>query len=52
MEPHPKIYPIRGGPATTHAVKLENGALAQRSHNHTVGIEGRRLPSHGHAAPL
>jgi hypothetical protein len=51
MEPHPKIYPIRGGPATTHTAKLENGPLPQRSHDHTVGIERRRLPSHSHAAP-
>jgi len=52
MEPHPKIYPIRGGQATTQTAKLENGPLPQRSHDHTVAIDRRSLPCHGHAAPL
>jgi len=52
MEPQPKIYPIRGGPATTHTSKLKIGPLPQRSHNHTVCIQRHRWPCHGHAAPL
>jgi len=52
MELDPKIYPIRGGPATTHPAMLGNGPLPQRSHDHTVGIQRRTLPSYGHAAPL
>ena len=52
MEPHLKILPSRGGPATTHTAKLEKGPILQRSHDHTVGIQRRRLLSHGRAAPL
>jgi len=52
MQPHPKIYPIRGGPAITHTTKLENGPLPQRSHDHTLFIQQRRLPRHGHTAPF
>jgi hypothetical protein len=52
MEPHPKIYPIRGSPAASHTAKVQNGPLPQRSHDHTVGIQRHRLPSHGHVAPL